>query len=270
MGTLLKTWRIFYGIMVIGLALQQFYYGDFRPVVLPAWPSWMPSFHFWVLVCSGIMLIAGWAIIFGIKAIEAALFLGTLFLAFFCFCQIPFQIRDNPAWLQPGSWTSALKGLTISGGAFLVAGSLIRGAAPKPGWPALSRILEKIIPWGKIFFSVTLITFGIDHFLYTSFVMTLVPAWIPGPLFWTYFAGIALIGAGTGIILPFTRRTVAFLAGLMIFIWLMVLHIPRAIADPHSGQGNEVSSVLEALGFSGIAFLIAFGKTGPDPGVQPE
>jgi hypothetical protein len=35
-----------------------------------------------------------------------------------------------------------------------------------------------------------------------------------------------------------------------------VLHIPRGIADPHSGDGNEWTSVFEALSFSGIAFLI--------------
>jgi hypothetical protein len=43
----------------------------------------------------------------------------------------------------------------------------------------------------------------------------------------------------------------------MIFLWFIMLHIPRAIADPHSGNGNEWTSVFEALAFSGIAFLMA-------------
>ena len=36
-----------------------------------------------------------------------------------------------------------------------------------------------------------------------------------------------------------------------------MLHIPRAIADPHSGLGNEWTSVCETLAFSGIAFMTA-------------
>jgi uncharacterized membrane protein YphA (DoxX/SURF4 family) len=99
--------------------------------------------------------------------------------------------------------------------------------------------------------------FGYTHFLYPEFVATLVPAWIPGHLFWTYFAGVALIAAGVGMIVGVKARLAALMLGLMIFSWFIVLHIPRAIADPRSGLGNEVSSVFEALAFSGIAFMLA-------------
>jgi uncharacterized membrane protein YphA (DoxX/SURF4 family) len=104
-----------------------------------------------------------------------------------------------------------------------------------------------------------MILFGIDHFLYADFVSKLVPMWIPGQLFWTYFAGVALIGSGIGIILKIKLKLVATLLGVMIFLWLIMLHIPRAIADPYGDKGNEVTSVFEALGFSGIAFVIAGG-----------
>jgi hypothetical protein len=35
------------------------------------------------------------------------------------------------------------------------------------------------------------------------------------------------------------------------------VHIPRAISHPFIDRGNEVSSVFDALAFSGTAFLIA-------------
>jgi hypothetical protein len=101
-----------------------------------------------------------------------------------------------------------------------------------------------------------MIVFGIDHFLYTDFVAGLVPVWMPGHLFWTYVAGVALIGSGISLMLNIKLVTVSLLLGSMLFLWLVLLHIPRAIADPLSGKGNEVTSVFEALGFSGMAFMI--------------
>ena len=105
-----------------------------------------------------------------------------------------------------------------------------------------------------------LVIFGIDHFLYFDFVKTLVPVWIPGNVFWTYFAGIALIGSGLAIIVNFKIKTISLLPGAMLFLWLILLHIPRAITMDTSKDPNEIVSVFECLAFSGVAFLLYFDK----------
>lgn len=89
------------------------------------------------------------------------------------------------------------------------------------------------------------------------FVAMLVPNWIPWHTFWGYLAGIALVAAALGIILNIQLKLAADLLGAIVLIWFITLHIPRAIADPVSGNGNEIVSVFESLAFSGIAFLIA-------------
>jgi uncharacterized membrane protein YphA (DoxX/SURF4 family) len=104
---------------------------------------------------------------------------------------------------------------------------------------------------------VMLILFGIDHFLYPQFVAALVPGWAGGKMFWTYFAGAALIAGGLGIVVKKVARLAALLTGGMIFLWVLMLHIPRAIADPYTNVGNEWASVWEALAFSGMAFMLA-------------
>jgi len=103
-----------------------------------------------------------------------------------------------------------------------------------------------------------LVVFGIEHFLFAGFVKSLVPAWIPGDLFWTYFAGVALIGSGISIIFGIKVKLVGILLGIMVFIWFLILHIPRAVVAPVTDKGNEMSSVFESLGVSGIAFVIAY------------
>jgi hypothetical protein len=45
----------------------------------------------------------------------------------------------------------------------------------------------------------------------------------------------------------------------MILLWFIILHIPRALANPLTNNGNEVTSAFSALAFCGIAFVIANG-----------
>ena len=168
-----------------------------------------------------------------------------------------FLVFFNPNSFNLGSWSNALKALALSGGSFVMAGSFLEESLPDDKKSVYRRRMEKMIPAGRIFFSITMIAFGIDHFLYTDFVATLVPSWIPGHLFWTYFAAIALIGSGIGITFKIKFKTITLLTGIMIFAWLIVLHIPRAIVAPQADKGNEVTSVFEALNFAGIAFVMA-------------
>ncbi len=41
----------------------------------------------------------------------------------------------------------------------------------------------------------------------------------------------------------------------MILLWVVLLHVPRALADLH--DASETSGVFEALAMSGIAFILA-------------
>ncbi len=250
-----KLWQCFFAIGFIAIAIQQLVCGNFRPVMLPlAFPAWLHARLICTWIFSLLLIIACAAIIFDIKARETSLALGFILLLMVICFHIPYELSIHQKEL--GFWSDPFKCLTLSGGAFIVAGTFTKNNYA----PAFIKFLEKFIPVGKYFLAITMVVFGIDHFLYTGFVVTLVPSWIPGHLFWTYFAAVALILAGVAIIINIKRNMAAALLGLMIFIWFLILHIPRAIADPHRGNGNEWTSVFEALAFSGIAFLIAVEK----------
>lgn len=260
METLIKAGRKFYGICMVVIGIQQFFYADFLPVVLPLWPSWIPGgLAFWAYLSGAVLIGAGVAIIFEKKARTVALVLGGILLLLFGLYHVPYQLIVNPHSSHLWAWTHAFKALALSGGAFVVVGSFSEGKANTGNQSSLIRLLEKFVPFGRIFFSITMITFGIAHFLYVENVATLVPDWIPCHIFWTYFAAVALIGSGLAIIAKIKLKLVAILLGTMIFLWFVLLHIPRAIADPFAGKGNEVTSAFQALGFSGIAFVLAYG-----------
>ena len=111
---------------------------------------------------------------------------------------------------------------------------------------------------GRILFSILMIVFGCSHFVYAANVSTMVPKWAGVPMFWTYFVGVALIGAGIAIILRIWIKPVALLLAIMLFGFFLFFHITDAIANPSAGGGNEIVRSIVALLFCGIALLIAF------------
>lgn len=255
MEHLIKAGRWFFAICLAGLAGQQFYYRDFRPCFVPSWPSPMPGQAILVYLFSIALIWAAIALVSGKMARTTLLLLGWLFVALVLFCHIPFHLVHDPEAGNIGVWNNAFKELCFSGSALIMASSFPEDTRARVA--AIDRRMEGLIPIGTFFFSIMLIVFGMEHMLYGQFVKVLVPDWIPGPLFWTYFAGVALIGAGVGILLQIRLRLVALLTGSMIFIWCLVLHIPRAVVAPVTDKGNELTSVFQSLGFSGVAFVIA-------------
>jgi uncharacterized membrane protein YphA (DoxX/SURF4 family) len=257
MEKLIKAGRIFYGIAMAGIGFQQIFYADFHPMTFPPQHAWLPGLAIWAYATGAALIIAGGAIVFKKNAKPVALMLGGIFLAVFCLYYIPYELIVDPYYKHLGEWGNAEKELALAGGAFVVAGSFHQDHTNVGKKSLLNKFLEKLIPFGGIFFSITMISFGIDHFLYTAGIATMVPSWIPNHAFWTYFAAIALIGAGIAIIFEIKLNVIATLLGTMIFIWFIILHIPGAIANPFTDKGNEVTSAFSALAFSGTAFVIS-------------
>jgi uncharacterized membrane protein YphA (DoxX/SURF4 family) len=115
--------------------------------------------------------------------------------------------------------------------------------------------MEKSQMLGRIFVAVSLVVFGIQHFIYGGFVATLVPAFMPGRLFWAYFVGVAFIAAAIGILTRMLARPAATMLGVMFFLFVALLHIPRIIGK--SSDGNEWTSGFVALAMCGGAWILA-------------
>src|SRR4029453_6409362 len=108
------------------------------------------------------------------------------------------------------------------------------------------RILR---PLGRVLLGGPMFIFGIQHFMYVDFVVTLIPEWIAGRRFWTYLTGTALIVAGNAIALDRTGRLAASLLGVMIFLFFLLVHIPLVIGRPN--EPDQVTYLTQAFTFSG-------------------
>jgi hypothetical protein len=55
---------------------------------------------------------------------------------------------------------------------------------------------------------------------------------MPAPIFWAYFVGFALFAAATSIALNKHARLAASLTGLMFILFVLMIHLPNAVANP--------------------------------------
>ncbi len=237
--------RLFVSLALVASGILQLATGEF--VRLAPLPAWVPGHSLLAYLVGVILILAGAAIGFGRGALGASAVVGALLVVVLACLQIPKALTD------PGTgfmWTNPFKALALLGGVIALANSL-----PAIGTlSGLARMFRRLRPLGPLFFSAFLVLGGIQHFVYVDFVMKLVPEWIPGSRYWVYFTGLALIAGGVGILVPRTSRLAATMIGIMILLWVVLLHIPRAIGL-HSAA--ETAAIFEALAMSGIGFLLA-------------
>ena len=127
--------------------------------------------------------------------------------------------------------------------------------------------LDKIMPFGRLFFAIPMVVFAAQHFASAKLVALLVPSWIPAHLFWVYLVGTALIAAALSIILKRQAQLAATLLGIMLFLFVVLLHIPKVVVNPRDRFAWAV--LLRDLAFSGGAFAFAGAqmKARPTDGV---
>ncbi len=240
--------RVFFALAVIGSGFMQLWRQDFVRLV-PKVPGWEGAQALWAISSGGVLVAIGGALLFDRqRRLAASLLAALLVLVFLLY--IP-GVMANPG---PGyMWTNPCKTLALLGGAVLLAASAVQA-----GQVSLqSHALPDGWAWRlcALFYGLFFVVGGIQHYVYIDFVTQLVPAWLPQRRILGWVTGVALVAGGLGINFRPTRHLAATLCGIMVFLWVIMLHIPRAIAMPT--EPGELSGVFEALALSGTAFLLA-------------
>lgn len=256
METIIQVSRKAYAICIIGMGLKQLALGIIDADFLPGAYSTNPVYHLMIYPWGIAFTLSGIAFLFNKIAYQASLVSAGVFLMLLLFVYIPYFIFFTPNAANFLEWAPAIQESSFVGSSLIFAASFTN-TSPKS---SLIRWLEKLLPYGRIFFSIMLIGYGIDHYLYTELVSTMVPLWIPNNIFWTYLAGTALIAAGVAIILNFRLKLTGILLATMLLLWMLIIHLPNVISHHFKIEDIEVSRVLVTFGFAGIALLLAFSN----------
>src|ERR1700723_512963 len=91
----------------------------------------------------------------------------------------------------------------------------------------------KILVLGPVFEAVALAIFAAEHFTAARDLMGIVPRWIPGALFWTYFVGVGLLAAAISFIAWRHVRLSASLLALFFLIIVTTVDLPNLPQNIH-------------------------------------
>jgi hypothetical protein len=229
------------GIALLSFGVENVLFGHYVVARAAKWPA-DPSAQFAVACLTAVVFLASGAAFLTERFLrQAGLVAAVLILGWMLVLHLPVALA-GPAW--SGDWTNALKAATLASGALAVA------VADGRPMTSLLSALRTLAPYvAGAFFLLC----GIQHFMFVTFVKTLVPSFIPGAVFWTYFAGCALIAAGLGYWTPPVRRIAATVTAAMVFSWVFLVHIPLVTTLGRS----EWMGVFEALGISGVCLMLA-------------
>jgi uncharacterized membrane protein YphA (DoxX/SURF4 family) len=119
---------------------------------------------------------------------------------------------------------------------------------------------------------ISLVVFGVDHFLAFGPIGTPVPSWIPFHAFWVAFFGIAFIAAGVSFAINVLRGWAAAGMAVMFALFNLTLHIPTlfgAYSSPDAIRDPDAwCSVFIVAALCGGFLALANGQPGDRPRIE--
>ncbi len=260
-------------IAIAVFGIQHLIYAHFG---LEPWPDWLPGHSF--LACSaGVLLVA---MAFGIAIqkndLLATGLLGLFYLLNALLLHLPRAIAD----LHNGNeWTGCFEALGIGASSLILAGILRRGQLPSGsagiGSPWPHRVLPPLSdrrsrqrldpdhrPAGRgrpFLFALCLFVYALLHIhIVADYIATIISSCSDRPfrpVLRSWFVGFAFLASALSITIRKKARLAAMLMGLMFYIWVLILHLPRVIASPQNEA--EWTSMFVALAIGSGAWLPA-------------
>jgi uncharacterized membrane protein len=178
MNKLIPVGRTFFAVALIGLGIDHFVFRDFVTGRAPAWPESIPGRVVWAYLTGIVFVVIGIAVLADKMARSTAIFAGALIFLWALLRHIP--VLATSSFLS-GNWTGAGKALWLVGGCLAIAATFPKVKNDcNSSFMTLMNLNREFIVVGCVSLGWFMIQSGIQHFMFTEFVASLIPGWFPG------------------------------------------------------------------------------------------
>jgi uncharacterized membrane protein len=201
--------------------------GDVSPVWAPV-PRDVPARQVLVYLCALVSIASGVGLVWRRTAAIAARGL----LAYLVLWSLVFRVREvvrAPAVF--GSWDGCAETAVI------VAAVWVLHVWLADDWDRRRLGLtvgDRGLRIARVLYGISLIPFGVAHFIYPRETAALVPSWLPAHLAWAYVTGGAFLAAGAAVLVGVWARLAAALAAVQIGLFTLLVWVPLVAAGKAS------------------------------------
>ena len=213
--------RILFALGIAGLGALGFVYGDFAS----AWPAWVPGRAALLYAAAAVMMVCG-AGLLSTRTAPSALRILLPYLLLWMALRIPALVM---APLVEVNWFSVSEVAVLVAGAWVLFAELL---TVPDGSKLRFATGGRALRIARVLFALSLLAFGLSHFIYERMTTPLVPAWLPFHGAWAYLTGAAHIAAGLGVLFSIVPRLAATMEAAMLTVFTLLVWIPAIIAAP--------------------------------------
>jgi uncharacterized membrane protein len=215
--------HVAFAVAMIGLGLMGLVTGEFTQIWQPV-PKWVPARIALAYLCAVISLGSGIGLLWRRSAPVASRVLFVSLLVWLLVLRLPNLFYEKPLVLV--AWT-------FGATAVMVAGAWVLSSWFAPGREG-SRLRfltdARGLRIARTLYGVSLIPFGLAHFMYLNATTVLIPGWLGWPAAWAYFTGAAFIAAGLAVSVGVLAPLAAALSALQMALFSLIVWVPRAVA----------------------------------------
>lgn len=197
--------------------------GDFVQVWQPV-PQWVPAREVLAYLCACISLASGIGLLWQRTAAVAARMIFGSLMAWLLALRLPNLFYQTPVVLV--AWTFGSTAVMVAAAWVLY----VRFAGPHDRQRFGRLAGDAGVRIARVLYGLSLVPFGLAHFLYLDATTVLIPRWLPGHAAWAYLTGGAFIAAGLAVTVGVFARVAAALSTLQLALFGLIVWVPRVLA----------------------------------------
>jgi uncharacterized membrane protein len=213
----------FFAAIMIWLGVMGLSKGTFVQVWQPV-PKWVPAQEALAYLCAFVSLASGIGLLWQRTAAVAARVIFASLMVWLLALRLPNFFFQTPLVLV--AWTFASMAVMVAAAWVLYV------------WFAGDRDRQRLgffaddtgMRIARALYGLSLVPFGLAHFMYLDATTVLIPHWLPWHVAWAYFTGGAFIAAGLAVTVGVFARLAATLSTLQLGLFGLIVWVPRVLA----------------------------------------